>query len=176
SYHDIATFNLDVNCSYDAGATFTQPGSAIDPLHAFLIENNESGSLVIDPNSHNVYQVFAGVASATEAVVPSSYHAVWIAVSTNGGQTFTDYPVYVNPDASVSYGHQFVNATVDKAGTVYVVYTDNHNLFYSFSSDGGRTWTGPIQINQSPSATAVMPWSVACGAGELDVVWYGTSF
>src|SRR5256884_8696145 len=30
SYHDIVTFNIDVNCSFDAGATFTQLGSAID--------------------------------------------------------------------------------------------------------------------------------------------------
>src|SRR5207244_13115737 len=36
SYHDIVTFNIDVNCSFDAGATFTQVGSAIDVAHAFL--------------------------------------------------------------------------------------------------------------------------------------------
>src|SRR5881409_3722217 len=28
SYHDIVTFNIDVNCSFDAGASFTQLGSA----------------------------------------------------------------------------------------------------------------------------------------------------
>src|SRR5438128_8649905 len=27
SYHDIVTFNIDINCSFDAGATFTQVGS-----------------------------------------------------------------------------------------------------------------------------------------------------
>ena len=82
----------------------------------------------------------------------------------------------MNPNSSVSYGHQFVNVSVDRAGTVYVVYTDNHNLFYSFSTDGGQTWTGPIQVNQAPSATAIMPWSVACNPGQLNIVWYGTSF
>src|SRR5436190_1185568 len=35
SYHDIVTFNIDVNCSFDAGATFTQLGSAIDVSRAF---------------------------------------------------------------------------------------------------------------------------------------------
>ena len=176
SYHDVVTFNIDVNCSTDAGATFTQPGSAIDVAHAFLLEDNSTGNLVIDPNSHVIYQVFSGIANAMEALVPSSFHAVWIAVSTDGGRTFTDHAVYVNPDASVSYGHQFINATVDQAGTVYVVYNDNHNMFYSFSKDAGQTWTGPIQVNQAPSATAIFPWSVACAPGQLNIVWYGTSF
>ncbi|HEY6114972.1 MAG TPA: sialidase family protein, partial [Candidatus Dormibacteraeota bacterium] len=176
SYHDIVTFNIDVNCSFDAGASFTQLGSAIDAQHAFLIEENEIGNLTIDPASHVIYQAFSGIADATEAVLPASYHAVWIAVSVDGGQTFTDHPVYVNPDNSVSYGHQFVNVSVDQAGTVYLVYTDDHNLYYSFSTDHGATWTGPTQVNQAPSATAVMPWGVACAPGELDIVWYGTSF
>ena len=176
SYHDVVTFNIDVNCSLDAGASFLQLGTAIDAAHAFLLEENSTGNLLIDPKSHVIYQVFSGIANAAEAVIPTSYHAVWIAVSRDGGVTFTDNAVYVNPDPSVSYGHQFVNATVDQAGTVYVVYTDNHNLFYSFSTNSGLTWTGPIQINQPPSATAIMPWSVACAPGQLNVVWYGTSF
>jgi len=45
SYHDAATFNLDVNCSYDAGTTFTQPSDAIDTAHAYNIDNNETGNL-----------------------------------------------------------------------------------------------------------------------------------
>ena len=176
SYHDVATFNIDVNCSLDAGATFTQLGSAIDAAHLFLLQDNSTGNLTIDPASHVIYQTFSGIATAAEALLPSHFHAVWLAVSRDGGKTFTDYPVYVNPDPSVDYGHQFVNVTLDGAGTVYVVYNDNHNLFYSFSTDGGQTWSGPTQVNQAPSATAIMPWSVGCAPGELDVVWYGTSF
>ena len=176
SYHDVVTFNINVNCSMDAGATFTQVGSAIDLQHLFLLQDNEIGNLVIDPASHVVYQALSGVATAAEAVQGGSLHAVWIAVSTDGGQSFTDHAVYVNPDPAVAYGHQFVNLSVDRAGTVYAVYTDDHNLYYSFSTDHGATWTGPTQINQAPSATAVMPWSVACASGQLDVVWYGTSY
>src|SRR5205814_253271 len=84
SYHDIVTFNIDVNCSFDAGATFTQLGSAIDADHAFLIDDNEIGNLTIDPNSHVVYQAFSGIATATEAALPTSFHAVWLARSRNG--------------------------------------------------------------------------------------------
>src|SRR5438067_12000062 len=45
SYHDIATFDLDVNCSADAGATFTQLGEAIDTAHSYAINANSTGNL-----------------------------------------------------------------------------------------------------------------------------------
>lgn len=177
SYHDIATFNIDVNCSADAGTTFLQPGSAIDASHLFLLNDNSTGNLAIDPSSHVIYQTFSGIANTMEAVGTSShFHAVWMAVSHDGGKTFIDHAVYVNPDASVDYGHQFVNVSVDQAGTLYSVFSDNHDLYYSYSSDQGQTWSAPVQVNQAPSATAIMPWSIACGAGQLDIVWYGTSF
>jgi len=180
SYHDAATFNIDVNCSTNAGAAFTQLGDAIDPAHAFLINNNEIGNLTIDPTSHTIYQLFSGIDNAGE--VPGSqagtvgYHDVWVAVSTDGGQSFTDHVVYSNPDPSVAYGHQFVNLSLDKAGNGYAVYSDNHNLFYSYSTNQGQAWSKPVQVNSGPSATAIMPWSVAGDAGKLDVVWYGTSY
>src|SRR2546429_8893547 len=125
SYHDIATFNIDVNCSFDAGTTFTQLGEAFDTNHTWLIDDNEIGNLAIDPNSHAIYQVFSGIANAAEAALPTSFHAVWIGVSRDGGQSFTDHAVYVNPNTSVSYGHQLVNVSIDRAGTVYVVYSDD---------------------------------------------------
>ncbi len=182
SYHDVLTFNLDVNCSDDAGTTFTQLGDAFDAKHLFLLQNNGSGNLAIDPRNHNVYQVFSGIANASEAactslpISPCGYHVVYAAVSTDGGKSFTDYVVYNNPDTSVGYGHQFIQISIDRAGNLYALFSDNHNLFYSYSTTQGMSWSKPVQINQAPSATAIMPWSVAGKNGELDVVWYGTSY
>ncbi len=180
SYHDIVTSNIDVDCSYNAGATFTQLGDAIDTSHAYLIDNNEIGNLAVDPGSHTIYQVFSGVANAAESVTSTvggaGYHAVWVGVSTDGGKTFTDHPVYVNPNTSVSYGHQFVNISLDKAGNLYAVFSDDHNLYYSYSTTHGQTWSKPVRVNSGSSATAIMPWSVAGDAGKLNVVWYGTSY
>ncbi len=180
SYHDVATFNIDVNCSYDAGATFTQLGDAFDPNHLFLIQNNEIGNMVIDPTTHYIYQTFSGIHDASEVACSQAgtcgYHTVWMAVSTDGGQHFTDYIVYNNPDTTVSYGHQFVNVSIDKAGNLYSVYSDNHNIYYSYSTNHGTTWHGNVQVNKTPSNTAIFPWSVANGAGHIDIVWYGTSY
>src|SRR6266699_2942342 len=128
SYHDIATFNIDVNCSFDAGTTFTQLGEAFDTNHAWLAENNMIGNLVIDPATHIVYQTFSGIANANEVACSQAgtcgYHVVWVAVSTDGGKTFTDNMVYDNPNTTVSYGHQFVNLSIDKAGNLYSVYSN----------------------------------------------------
>jgi hypothetical protein len=180
SYHDVATFNIDVDCSADAGATFTQLGGAIDPAHAYAIDNNEIGNLAVDPASHYVYQTFSAIATASEAVCSTAgtcgYHAVYVGVSTDGGQTFTDHAVYVNPDSKVSYGHQFVNLSVDRAGNLYSVFSDNHNTWIAYSRDHGTTWSKPLQVNSGAAKTAIMPWSAAGDPGRVDVVYYGADY
>src|SRR5882762_1792977 len=182
SYHAIsATNDIFVTCSLNGGTSFTQTGNAFDPAHVAFLGgfNNVIGNLAIDPNNHVVYQVFSSVASVAELAQCTIFchvHTVWIAVSTDGGLTFTDTIVYNNPNTNLDYGHQFINVSVDTAGNVYAVYSDNHNIFYSFSKTRGQTWTGPFQINKGQSKTAIFPWSSAGSNGALDVVWYGTNY
>jgi hypothetical protein len=179
SYHD-AEQNIDVNCSMDAGTTFPQFTSAIDAAHAYQIANNEIGNMVIDPASHIVYQTYSAITSTADvSCAPPlggcGYHGVYMAVSTDGGATFTDHPVYLNPDQSADYGHQFVNVSVDRAGNVYSVYSDDHHIYYSYSTDHGVTWHGPYLITQT-GGTQIFPWSTAGDAGKLDVVYYQTPY
>jgi hypothetical protein len=183
SYHD-APQGISVGCSPNAGLAFTQFASAIDANHAFQIAENSIGNLAIDPSSHVIYQTYSAITTAAEtACAPQlgviegtcDYHGVYMAVSTDGGLTFTDHPVYINPDPTVGYGHQFVNVSVDKAGNVYSVYTDDHNVYYSFSTDHGQTWRGPFLVSTT-SGTQIMPWSTAGDAGKLDVVYYQTPY
>ncbi|MFL5914425.1 MAG: sialidase family protein [Gaiellaceae bacterium] len=183
SYHD-APQGITVGCSTDAGLLFSQFTSAIDPTHAFQIAENSIGNLAIDPRSHIIYQTYSAITTAAEtACAPQlgviagtcDYHGVYMAVSTDGGQTFTDYPVYINPDPTVGYGHQFVNVSVDSAGNVYSVYTDDHHVYYSFSKNHGQTWSGPYLITTT-SGTQIFPWSTAGDPGKLDVVYYQTPY
>jgi hypothetical protein len=182
SYHDAATSNIDVDCSSDAGASFSQhaqPG-AIDAAHAYLVGNNQIGNLAIDPRSHVFYQAFNGIAAARESVCSAigtcAFHAVWIAVSTDGGRTFVDHRVFAARDANVSFNHQFVNVTVDRAGTAYVVFSDNRSIYYSYSRTHGLAWSKPVRITHAPARTAIFPWSSAGARGRLDVVWYGSAY
>jgi hypothetical protein len=183
SYHN-GPQGITVGCSPNAGLTFTQFATALDASHAFQISENSIGNLAIDPASHTIYQTYSGITTAAEtACAPQlgavagtcDYHGVYMAVSTDGGLTFTDYPVYVNPDATVGYGHQFVNVSVDRAGNVYSVYTDDHHVYYSFSKDHGKTWTGPFLVSGS-AGTQIFPWSSAGDAGKLDIVYYQTPY
>ncbi len=180
SYHDLATSSLNVNCSANAGVTFTQLGKAVDATHTWVVGNNDIGTLAIDPSDHTVYQAFDAIAGPTEVPCAGAgtcaFHAVWIAVSVDGGQTFNDYPVYVNPDSTVGYGHSFVQVSVDRGSNVYAVYSDDHDVFYSFSTDHGHTWSAPVAVNRGFAKTAIFPWSVAGDAGKLDIVWYGSAY
>jgi hypothetical protein len=98
-----------------------------------------------------------------------------MAVSTDGGQTFTDHQVYAGPPTS-SYDHNFTNVSVDRAGNVYAVYSDNHRVYMSYSTDHGVSWHGPYTVSQSPANTAIYPWSTAGDAGRLAIVYYGSSY
>jgi hypothetical protein len=181
SYHN-APQGITVGCSSDAGKTFTDFKSALDANHLFQTSENSIGNLAIDPASHTIYQTYSAITTAAEtACAPQlgvvagtcDYHGVYMGVSTNGGLTFTDYPVYLNPDQKVGYGHQFVNVSVDRAGNVYSVYTDDHHVYYSFSKDHAKTWSGPYLISTT-SGTQIFPWSTAGDRGKLDVVYYQT--
>jgi len=183
SYHDVSTFRIHVNCSTDAGATFTQIGEAIDPGHSFLTDQNQIGNLGISRTTgHPIYQIMVGPTDAQELVTcgtpagpPSCYRTVWMGVSTDGGQTFTDYKVYTGSPGQ-SFDHNFPNLTVDRAGNVYAAFSDNHRVFFASSTDGGKTWSKAVKANGKPVATAIFPWLEAGAGGKVDLVYYGTSY
>lgn len=175
-------------CSYDAGLTFVQMSTGFDAAHSWLTaETSIPGAIHIDPTNGIMYLPFSGLASEAEATnpievacgieiaCPYGFHAVYMAVSTDGGLTFTDYPVYINPDVHVNYGYQFLAMATDQAGNVYVAYSDGVNLYYSFSTDHGQTWHGPYQVNQPPSSWAIEPSITAGAPGKIDIAWYGSS-
>lgn len=60
-------------------------------------------------------------------------------------------------------------------GVHYSVYTDDHHIYYSFSTDHGQTWSGPYLITTT-SGTQIFPWSTAGDPGKLDVVFYETPY
>ncbi|HEY0491855.1 MAG TPA: hypothetical protein VGD57_00115 [Candidatus Dormibacteraeota bacterium] len=181
---------LHVECSYDAGATFSQLSDAINPLNIDSRLGFKIGNLTIDRHSDLrdparlndiLYATYSGGTAGDVTNPSANNHVVWMAVSRDGGRTFNDYQVYNNPDSTADYGHQFTNVSVDAAGNVYSFFSDDHNLYFMFSSDHGQTWHGnldgtPILVNKPPSNTAIFPWSAAGGAGKVDVVWYGTDF
>jgi hypothetical protein len=73
----------------------------------------------------------------------------------------------------------FVVAAVDRAGNVYVVWSERHpetqttDTYLTVSKDRGLTWTSPVRVNRGPQTTT-FPWIVAGDPGKIDIVYYGT--
>jgi hypothetical protein len=170
---------LHVGCSNNAGATFAQIANAYDSSAAGTgcSLGSRTGNLAFDPSNGNNLYAIAACGTVADAINPNptGLHVIVVAVSTDGGKTFADHVAYSNPGVTVDYQNQFPNIAVDKAGNVYAVYSDDKAVFYSFSSDHGRTWQGPFQVSKS-GETAIFPWTTAGDGGKIDVVYYKTPF
>src|SRR5207237_3484953 len=62
-------------------------------------------------------------------------------------------------------------------GTVYVAYSDGHDIFLADSLDKGATWSQPVKVNHgADTTTSLFPW-LAPGPtpGSVDDDWSGTT-
>ena len=197
SYHDAATFNIDVQRSNDGGLTYVNGlGEAIDAQTMPAVTTatgsaNTAGQIRIDhsscPSRGNAYVVFVGPDSATENVNSAPQRTAYIGVSQDAKLgaatfTFTDHKIFTSPAGSLGATNGldqiFPAMAVDNFGYLYAVWSDNSNIFFSSSNDLGTTWrTSPIRINQGATVgkANVFPWVVADANGHVVVSWFGAN-
>ncbi|MDE1765212.1 MAG: PEFG-CTERM sorting domain-containing protein [Thaumarchaeota archaeon] len=146
-------FDVFLDTSSDSGNTFGTPVN---------ISNNagDSGApqMVIDGN--NVYAVWMDDTSGNFDVLFSK--------STDGGQTFAK-PVNVSGDTQESGYAQLAIA----GNNVYLVWTNavtgkNYDIFFAKSTDGGQTFSQPLNISNSPGASG---WPQVAVDGNVYVSW-----
>ena len=110
-------------------------------------------------------------------------------VSDPSGLNCTDFLV---ADAGLGnkVGATFPSMAIDKAGNLYAVWQQapiNESdqiigdtvLKYSYSTDEGKTWSAPIEIDTSGSPVGtlhhnVFGWVAAGDDGRINIAWYGT--
>jgi hypothetical protein len=153
---------------------YSSPGStgSTDATGGFVFQPAVSGNLPIvlggtcggpffDPVNRNLY------VPCNNAVFKAHVN-----VGQRTGLTFTS----ATPPSFGSPGNLFPVGAVDSAGNVYAAWADtsSHNIFYSYSTNAGTSWSTPVQVNSAPANTNVFPWAVAGTNGNLAVVWYGT--
>jgi hypothetical protein len=175
TYHDVATGNIDVLRSDNGGQVYTQTAQAI-PATDYKANNNELGNLVIDHNSGTgtstspfyAYQSF--VAPSTSA--GSNYNEAFLAVSADGGSSWTDKPIPCSTGWGGSLDHNFPNVSVTPNGRLWYSVSNDKNVFAATSANHGATWkcSGAISKN---TKQAIFPWLVATNSG-IDLVYYGT--
>jgi hypothetical protein len=117
---------------------------------------------------------------------PRSAAAIAIIRSTDGGTTWSQ-PIIVSPQdvAEVNIAGHGVRTSdvlpefaVGPEGNIYAVWQDarftgTSKIAFSMSTDGGLTWSSPIQIDQSPDdVPAFIPQIHVTSDGVVGVVYY----
>lgn len=193
SYHDLATFNIEVQRSNNGGLTYTAGlGEAIDaatlPAAGSLVPTdtgNVAAQIKVDrntsscPSKGNLYVAFVAPDSAAENAATGPARSVYVGVSIDAGLdaptiTFTDHKLVAG---SASAANIFPALAVDNFGYVYTVWSDNQNIFLSSSSDLGNTWTSPVRVNRDGTLgkSNVFPWVAADANGHVVVTWLGSN-
>src|SRR5256885_1397171 len=198
SYHDLATFNIEVQRSNNGGLTYTAGiGEAIDsttlPAAGSLLPTNSGNTaaqIKVDksscPSRGNLYAAFVAPDSITENANTGPQRSVYVGVSTDAGLgtsffNFTDHKVFTSPAGSLGAAHGLANIfpalAVDGLGNVYTVWSDSQNVFLSSSTDLGTTWKAPVRVNSGGTVgkANVFPWVAADANGHVVVAWLGSS-
>lgn len=198
AYHDLATFNINVQRSNNGGLTYTAGvGEAIDAATLPAAGNlaptasaNTAAQIKVDrracPSKGNLYVAFTAPDNATENIIGGPQSTVYVGASTDAGLgaatfTFTDHKVSTSPAGSpgATNGNNniFPALAVDDFGNVYTVWSDNQNVFLSSSSDLGNTWTAAVRVNSGPTVgkANVFPWVAADAHGHVVVTWLGAN-
>lgn len=190
-YHDVATFNIEVQRSNDGGLTYVDGfGEAIDP-QTFPAAGgvpatntaNTHGTIRVDRSPTctlsrgNLYQIFVAPDNVVENAAGGPSRSAYVGVSTDVKLglpvfTFTDHKIATTP---TSISQIFPALAVDAFGYLYAVWSDNSGIFYTYSTDIGTTWAAPIRVNQGTTVgnANVFPWIDADANGHVGIVWFG---
>lgn len=181
-----------------SAATGARPGDQVSSLDQGA--NTFSGPILVGPGGKDLYVLYAisdlqSNASTTDGVPPfGPTRGVAVAHSTDGGATWTNrYAVTLPPGTSSPAapanepveGAIFPWGTVGPDGTVYVLYnstdgaptgTDHFHQYYTFSKDGGATWSKATKLDTLALGTGASIYATGAvgAAGVLDVAWYQT--
>lgn len=157
------TVTLFVAKSFDNGVTWPQVSPVTTPEAG--VQPGDQGNITVDQNTGTVYTVFIG----------SNGNIVWLARSSDGGQTWILKQVFAAPTGT-NLANIFATVAVDSASNVYVVFSSGTNVFLTASANQGASFTTPVRVNNGTgSKTAIGPWITAGGAGHVNIVFWGTS-
>jgi hypothetical protein len=120
------------------------------------------GNLVIDHTPADAETVYGTYTDGNK---------VKVFKATNNGTTFRRFTVATakgRPD------NLFPSIAIDTAENLYVAWIEkgSFNAYYSFSKDGGTTWSNKQLVNRRGAQTTVMPWIVAGSPGRIAVSFY----
>jgi hypothetical protein len=154
------------------------------------------GTLVARPvtdKAGNLYVLFTtttqqeNVAAAAAGYPSGTFSQLYLAVSHNHCQSFTDYTVFDGSKLgtnTVQFGDIFNDLAIDGAGNLYAVgagavgttpFPSSTNIYLLKSTDHGVHWTSPLLLDKL-SAAHMLPAAVAGPlAGQLAIGYFRTT-
>jgi len=157
-YRTIAPTVTQIQRSTDGGLTYgpAQTAGAIGQV-GYIDVHQPTGTVYVSGSSGQVCHSTATLLDGT----PSAYQCSQAAT---GSVANIFFPVKVAEDGTPN-------------GTVYVAYSDGHDIFLVSSLDRGTTWSQPVKVsNGTNTRTSLMPWlETGPTPGSVGVVWYGSS-
>src|SRR6266478_4942700 len=196
-YHDFGTTSqILVQRSSDGGETYSGAlGEAVDAATEPSVgppTGNIAGQIKVDnsscPSHGNLYQICVGPDNHVDNANNSSAYlnAVYVGVATgvsvtSPALTFTDYKIFSCGAGSkcptgAGLGNLFPALAVDNFGYVYATWSDNTDVYYSFSTTHGTHWSPAIKVTRKTSQAGksnVFPWIAADANGHVAIAWYG---
>ncbi|MDQ3744768.1 MAG: glycoside hydrolase, partial [Acidobacteriota bacterium] len=162
-YRTLAPAVSQIQRSTDGGLTFgpAQTAGAIGQA-GYIDVDQKTGRVYISGSSGQVCHSTVTLPTGEAAV----YQCVQAASDPNG-VAHLFFVVKVADD----------NPTSATNGTVYVAYSNDHDIFLVHSTDGGTTWSAPVRVsNGAETKTSVFPWiETGPEQGSVGIVWYGTT-
>jgi hypothetical protein len=184
AYHDLATNLPEIWKSTDGGSSFSPCGAIINPTSpAFTMF--QGTTLVSKPAVAPDGTIYVEFGEPEQSAIPAGppITHLYMAVADGGctaSTVFTDHLIYKGtPQASLA--NIFNGMALGPDGGLYVVASgtlDGHSPYNAYvfaSSDGGKTWSGPRQVNPPGQEATVLPAVTAgLGRGTVGVGWYAT--
>jgi len=195
TYHDLANNAPEIYKSTDGGTTFLPAGwlgtGQIVPPTDPAFADTKCNTLVSKPvvDGHGAIYVLINTATAAENVAagcaapPPALERFYVAVSSDGGSTFTTHlasdlaKVTTGNANDGSWGHVFNQLAIDAAGNIYIDASGTLDgslplqNYLLVSTDHGSTWSKPIATRHSPDGQ-LFPAIATGQAGQVAVGYY----
>lgn len=191
------TDSLIVTQSDDGGITYPNGALINQAILAGTPETGFHSNIVAYPGyltggtpNSSVYTTFTSATGVDLYVASCAAPCNLPVLATNGPPSklnFTSTLAFTAPPGA-TLGNVFTPIAVDNDGNLYVAFSTEQfdtngnqtgqNVYLIWSTDGGKTWSKALQINNpadSATATAMLPWLTVGDQGNIGIFWYGTN-
>lgn len=129
--------------------------------------NGIAGNILVDPTDGTLLIPYAPALGTQGGV-----HRLFLS---KDGRTFEARTIHASP-AGAQPSAIFGTLARDSAGTLYYAWAEGTqaqgvHVYYAASRDRGATWTTPTPVSGA-AETAVFPWIVAGGPGQVALAYY----